>query len=149
MPFFIAYRGVSPQKRYHKRQEILHKMFDRKEISHQVLKSSSILSREYSNIRVVIAIVCVVGFVYQVWDLTEQYLGFPTKLVREISYHTEKYIQSPALTICVDKVFDYDKLNEQFPHFAEQISVLRSKETQFFSSSQRHILVCECLPVSG
>ena len=119
MPFAINYGALRP------------KMSRLKEMSHKLLKRSKLLlNRVYFNVRVVIVIVCTIGLVHEVWDVTEQYLMFPTKLVREISYHTEKYIQSPALTLCVDKIFDYDKL-KGFSDFEN----LRTMET---SSSHLH-----------
>ena len=72
--------------------------------------------KQYSKLRQVVTICCLVGCIFQCFELTEDYLSFETRLTTDIDMHYERNTSMPAITVCIDKIINYTKLEEDFPN---------------------------------
>ena len=72
-------------------------------------------------LRNLVTIGCLVGCFTQFFELTEDYLSFQTRLFTEVKRNYESFTEKPAITVCIDKVFNYTKLEEVFPDFRQEI----------------------------
>ena len=72
-------------------------------------------------LRNVVTIVCLIGCFIQYFESTEDYLSFQTRLTNEVKLNYESVTEKPAITVCIDKVINYTKLEEDFPDFRQEI----------------------------
>ena len=77
--------------------------------------------KQYFKLRQVVTICCLIGCIFQFFELTEDYLSFETRLTTDIDMQYETNTSIPAITVCIDKIINYTKLEEDFPNFRQEI----------------------------
>jgi hypothetical protein len=97
---------------------------------------------ELCSVRIWIIIISFIGFFYQSWETTEEYLEYRTISVTKTKYELKKFTEIPAISFCSDVFFDLEKLKKLFPNIenvAQEKNILEQNNSDSRSSSFRRI----------
>ena len=103
---------------FNRRIKVLNKKPTKSQIRCNLIKNKV---KQYSKLRQVFTISCLIGCIFQFYELTEDYLRFETRLTIDIDMHFQTHTSMPAITVCIDKIINYTKLEEGFPQFRQEI----------------------------
>ena len=112
--------------------------FNLKKSVSKLIARDSVL-KDYFRLRQIIAIVCIVGFLIQVIDLTEEYLSFQTKLITETKYLFEKYSESPAITVCFDTILNSNQFNGEDITSSDDSQEIMSPSHRFINIYKEYV----------